>query len=153
MLQGAITPTARRAYARLEWGKCALAIGDVHVLNDPITGQGANTASRSAWTLGEAILERPDGPFDEAFCRRVEARLWGYAGPVTAWTNLMLQPPAPHRIALMAAAARSQAIADEYVNNFDAPERNWDILASPEGTAAFLARHAAAAQPGLAAVS
>lgn len=51
VLQGAITPTARRGYASLGNGKFALALGDVHVVNDPILGQGANAASKCAWVL------------------------------------------------------------------------------------------------------
>ncbi len=151
LLQGALTPVVRRAYARLDGGACVMAIGDVQALNDPLTGQGANTASHSAWTLGEAIRERPDGPFDEAFCRRAEGRLRDYADTVADYTNMMLQPPAPHRLDFMVAAARRQAIADEHVNNFDAPARNWAILATPEGTAAFLHRHGVVPAPALAA--
>jgi hypothetical protein len=139
VLQGAITPVVRRSYAPLGDGKYAVAIGDVHVLNDPVLGQGANAASHAAWTLGEAIAA--GGPFDEQFCRRVKGRIWEYAGPVTAWTNAALQPPAPHAIAVFAAAARDKAIADELVDNFNAPARNWAIFGSPEGAAAYLERH------------
>ena len=31
--------------------------------------------------------------------------------------------------------------ADEFTENFNQPERQWDILATPERTSAFLARH------------
>ena len=136
LLQGAITPTVRRGYARLENGRHVLAIGDVHVLNDPILGQGANAASHAAWTAGEAILE--GGPFDEAFCREVEERIWAHARPVTEWSNAALHPPAPHVLDVFRAAAQSKAIADEVVDNFNAPERNWAIFESPEGASAFL---------------
>ena len=33
-----------------------LAVGDAHIVNDPVLGQGANLASRCAWMLGEALL-------------------------------------------------------------------------------------------------
>src|ERR1041384_523231 len=56
LLQGAITPMVRQGYARLENGRFAMAIGDVHVVNDPLIAQGGNTASHSAWALGQAIL-------------------------------------------------------------------------------------------------
>jgi hypothetical protein len=140
LLQGAITPTVRRGYARLENGRHALAIGDVHVLNDPILGQGANAASHAAWVAGEAIAEvaRRDGPFEEAFCRTVEERIWTYARPVTEWTNAALHPPAPHVIEVFEAAAESKAIADEVIDNFNAPDRNWAIFESPERASAFL---------------
>jgi hypothetical protein len=143
LLQGAITPTVRRGYAPLATGKYALAIGDVHVLNDPILGQGANAASYAAWVAGEAIeaAARRGRPYDEAFCRTVEARIWEYARPVTAWTNAALRPPAPHVLEVFKAAARSKAIADEVVDNFNAPARNWAIFQSPESAAAFLESH------------
>src|SRR5258706_10496358 len=77
LLQGAITPTVRRGYTTLANGKLAMAIGDVHVTNDPLTAQGGNTASHSAWALGEAIRE--DFSPDERFCRRAAQRIWEYA--------------------------------------------------------------------------
>lgn len=52
VLQGAITPTVRRAYTRLPNGKHIIAVGDAFVLNDPIVGQGANTSIVTAWILG-----------------------------------------------------------------------------------------------------
>jgi hypothetical protein len=45
----------------------------MHILNDPIIAQGANTASRCAWVLGEALRRIP---LDEAFCRETEQQLW-----------------------------------------------------------------------------
>jgi hypothetical protein len=140
LLQGAITPTVRRGFAPLGTGRYALAIGDVHVLNDPILGQGANAASYAAWTAGEAIehAARLGGPFDEAFCRAVEARIWEYARPVTEWTNAALHPPAPHVLEVFQAAARSKEIADEVVDNFNAPARNWAIFQSPASASAYL---------------
>jgi hypothetical protein len=125
----------RRGFAPLGDGKYAVAIGDGHVLNAPVRGQRAAAASHAAWALGEAIAA--GGPFDEEFCRRVEERIWDYAGPVTAWTNAALQPPAPHALALFA-AARDKAIADELVDNVNAPARNWAIFGSLEGAAASL---------------
>lgn len=135
-LYTAITPTVRRGYTRLANGKFAVALGDAHVITDPIIGQGANTASHAAWVLGEAIDE--GGPMDEAFCRRVEQRIWSYTRPVTESSNARLQPPPPHVVALMVAAAQHQAIADAYANGFNQPDRFWQMLSSPERTATFL---------------
>jgi hypothetical protein len=136
LLQGAITPTVRRGYAQLDDGTFALAIGDVHVLNDPILGQGANAASHAAWVAGEAILA--GGPFDERFCQSVEGRIWEYVRPVTEWTNAALRPPAPHVLDVFKAAARSKEIADEVIDNFNAPARNWEIFSTPRNAATFL---------------
>ena len=139
LLQGAITPYVRRGYTRLSNGRHAVAIGDVHILNDPIVGQGANLASHSAWVLGEAIVHSRD--FDESFCRKVEERIWEYAGPVTQWSNAFLQPPSPHALDLMTAAAQDQAVADAFVEGFNRPRRMWQALSTPDGTARFLRRY------------
>ncbi len=140
VLQGAITPTARRGYACLESGKFVLALGDAHILNDPVLGQGANLAARCAWLLGKALLD--EQIFDESFCGDVERRLWEAGRAATLWTNLMLQPPPPHAVAVLAAAAQNQAIADEITENFNEPERNWQIFGNPQGAQHFLERHA-----------
>jgi 2-polyprenyl-6-methoxyphenol hydroxylase-like FAD-dependent oxidoreductase len=136
LLQGAITPMVRQGYARLDNGAYAIAIGDVQVTNDPLIAQGANTASRSAWTLGQAILA--GGVSDERFCRYVAERIWSYAQPVTEWSNFMLQPPPPHIIDMLVAAAQNQAIADAFANGFANPLPTWELLRSPERVAAFL---------------
>lgn len=151
VLQGAITPTVRRGYAPLGDGaraRYAVAIGDVHILNDPVVGQGANAASHAAWVLGEEILA--GGPFDEPFCRRVEDRIWEYASAVTAWTNAAMLPPPPHAQAIFGAAAECQAVADAIAESFDDPPQIWAALESPAGAAAFLARHGLALPPGTA---
>ncbi|MCC3332214.1 styrene monooxygenase/indole monooxygenase family protein [Nocardia abscessus] len=139
ILQGAIVPTVREDYAKLPGGKYALAIGDVHTVVDPLAGQGANSASHSAWITGEAIVG--DLGFDEMFCRRVAARRADVVFGAAQWTNLMLGPPPPHLQRLFLAMSENQAIADEFTHNFDYPDRQWQILATPERTDAFLARH------------
>lgn len=138
LLQGGVTPTVRRGYAQLGNGKYALALGDVHVVNDPITGQGANKASYTAWMLGEAI--RDGATFDEAFCKRMDERIWAYTGPITTWSNIMLQPPQPHLFDLIVAAAQHQPIADAFARFFEQP-LNSEVMFTPERTAAFLQEH------------
>lgn len=143
----AITPTTRRGYARMANGACVMAVGDAHVLMDPMTGQGANKAVHAAWTLGEAICG--GGPFDEDFCRAVEQRMWAFAGPVSEACNARLGPPAPHVLALMAAAARNPAIADAYAWGFNHPDLWWEMTNSPERTAALLQKYDQQAMPAV----
>jgi hypothetical protein len=142
VLQGAITPTVRRGYAPLGNGKFAMALGDVHILNDPIAAQGANMASRCAWLVGESLLR--DRPLDETFCRETEKQLWDVGRPATEWTNMMLQPPPPHVLELFVEAAENKPLADELIENFNAPENNWKIFSDPQSATAFLARHSPA---------
>ncbi len=139
LAHAAITPTVRRGYVQLRNGRFAVALGDAHVLLDPITGQGANTASHAAWVLGEAI--RDSATFDEAFCRRVEQQIWSYARPVAEACNARLRPPTAHVAELMVAAAHHKPIADAYANGFNRPDAFWEILSSPERTAAFLKQY------------
>jgi hypothetical protein len=106
------------------------------VVNDPLTGQGANAASHAAWVLGQAIAG--GGALDEAFCRQAEQQMWTYTGPVTEICNARLDRPAPHALQLLAAAAQHKAIANVYADGFHNPARFWEIVSSPERTAALI---------------
>jgi hypothetical protein len=86
------------------------------------------------------IAEDPN--FDERFARKVAARRANRVQAISDWTNLMIGlPPAPHLLQLLGAMSQNPAVADEFTDNFNQPERQWDILATPERTSAFLARH------------
>jgi hypothetical protein len=140
LLQGAVTPVLREDYAVLPNGRVAIALGDAHSVVDPVVGQGANSASYSAWELGTVIAEDPN--FDERFAEKVAARRANRVRAISDWTNLMIGlPPAPHLLQLLGAMSQNPAVADEFTDNFNQPERQWDILATPERTTAFLARH------------
>lgn len=140
LLQGALTPVVREDYVRLSSGRYALAMGDAHCVVDPVNGQGANSASYSAWVIGHAILE--DYAFDERFCRRVARERESFVTGVSDWTNMILNPE-PHVVELLGAMAQSKPLCDAYTQNFNHPDRQWDALASPERTAAFIARYTA----------
>lgn len=129
-LSGAVTPIARRGWAPLAGGKLAMAVGDAHITHDPITGQGANGASRGAFTLAELVeaQARAGGRFDEAFCVDAEQKLWDDSRAVTEWSNAFLQPPPPHAIGLLVAAAQNQAIANAFADNFNTPKQQWAVL-------------------------
>lgn len=157
-VRAAVVPTVRRAWCELAGGRLALAVGDAWIVNDPITGQGANLGSRSAWVAadhiaglvgdvgGDGVDGRRRRP-DAAFGRRVEEAMWHYAEPVTSLTNAFLQPPPPHVVALQQAAAEHQAVADHYVDLFDDPPTMWNVLASPLAVDAFVQRARGEAGP------
>jgi hypothetical protein len=113
-----------------------LAVGDAHVVMDPLTGQGANKASHAAWVVGEAIRE--GGPYDEAFCASVEQRMWAYALPVSDACNARLQPPPPHVQQLLAGAAQRQTVADFYTYGFNHPDEYWRIMSDASRTSLVL---------------
>jgi 2-polyprenyl-6-methoxyphenol hydroxylase-like FAD-dependent oxidoreductase len=132
----AITPAVRSGYARLSNGRLVMALGDAHIVMDPVTGQGANKASHAAFVLGEAIVDA--SAFDEAFCRRVEQLMCDYALPVSDACNARLMPPPPHVAAVLKAAAEHQAVADFYTGAFNHPDRVWKVLSRQDETEAVL---------------
>lgn len=140
LLQGAVTPTVRHAYAEVAKQRFILALGDTHVTHDPLTGQGANAAARSAWLLGQLIVDAfsHDEPLDEIFCYQAEQQLWNDLQPVTNWSNAMLQPPPPHVVKLLAAASQHQPVADAFADFFNTPHHTWEIFSSPTRMNTFL---------------
>ncbi|MGU4174388.1 styrene monooxygenase/indole monooxygenase family protein, partial [Pseudomonas aeruginosa] len=61
ILAGRFAPTVRKPVATLPSGRKVLGMGDVVVLNDPITGQGSNNAAKCADTYLRSILARGNG--------------------------------------------------------------------------------------------
>jgi 2-polyprenyl-6-methoxyphenol hydroxylase-like FAD-dependent oxidoreductase len=137
VLQGAITPTVRRASCEVASGRFVVAVGDAYVTNDPICGQGANLASATAAVLADAICK--DVAYDAWFCDRVERDLWAVAEPVTNFNNSFLAAPYPHVEEILGAATMSQPVADAFCRNFADPAAMWRAIATPERAAAFLA--------------
>ncbi|MBV9196620.1 MAG: hypothetical protein JO168_20980 [Solirubrobacterales bacterium] len=138
LLQGALTPVVREDYVQLQSGRFAVAAGDAHCVVDPVNGQGANSASYSAWVIGQAIAE--DLALDELFCRRVARERQAFVTGVSDWTNMILNPE-PHVVGLIMAMAENKPLCDAYTQNFNHPDRQWAAVATPERTAAFIARH------------
>jgi hypothetical protein len=64
ILAARFSPTVRRPLCRLPSGSTILGMADVVVLNDPITGQGSNTASKAAQIYMNRILAHGTGRFD-----------------------------------------------------------------------------------------
>lgn len=132
----AITPAVHRGYRCLGNGRHVVALGDAHVVMDPITGQGANKAVHEAATLASAIRDASE--FGEGFCREIEEMTCRYALPVSDACNARLRPPAPHVQRLLGAAARHQALADLYGFGFNHPDKYWEIVSSEERTDAVV---------------
>ncbi|OPX08773.1 styrene monooxygenase/indole monooxygenase family protein, partial [Gordonia sp. i37] len=126
-LAGRFPPTIRHAVATLPSGAPVLGMADVVVLNDPITGQGSNNASKCASSYLASILEHGDAPFDAAFMSETFERYWDYAKYVVDWTNALLSPPPEHVLALLGGATGDSRIARRFANGFDDPRDffNW----------------------------
>ncbi len=136
VFQGALTPTVRRGWSEVTPGRFAVALGDAWVLNDPITGQGANLGSACAAELAALIVE--NDTYDERFCEEVDRRLWALAEPVCMFTNAFLAPPPPHVLGVLGEATADQRVADAFIANFADPAAMCSALASEAGAAQFL---------------
>jgi hypothetical protein len=138
-LAGRLTPTVRRPVAHLPGGGIALGMADVVVTNDPITGQGSNTAAKCAAAYLAAILARGDEPFDENWMTNTFEDFWTTtARAVTEWTNAMLQPLPPHLQMILGAAAGNPAVARRFANGFSDPNDFGDWLMTPQAAQAYL---------------
>jgi Styrene monooxygenase A putative substrate binding domain len=138
-LSGRYTPTVRRPVADLPSGGIAFGMADVVVANDPITGQGSNTAAKCAAAYLEAILERGDRPFDRVWMEQTFERFWdGTARPVTEWTNAMLQPLPEHVQDILGVASVNVTIARRFANGFSDPADYQNWFMTPDKASAYL---------------
>jgi hypothetical protein len=123
ILAGRFAPTVRKPVATLPSGRRILGMADAVVVNDPITGQGANNAAKCADRYLQSIVELGDGAPTADWMQQTFETYWNYAQHVVSWTNTMLTPPPPHLLKLLSAAGESPEIASIVANGFDDPRR------------------------------
>lgn len=104
-------------------GRHVFGMGDAVAVNDPITGQGSNNATKCSRIYMDAILARGDQAFSPDWMNATFERFWSYAQHVVAWTNSMLLPPPAHLLKALATAAQSPELAHLIANGFDDPRR------------------------------
>ncbi len=121
ILVGRFPPTVRKPICKLSSGGLALGMADVVATNDPVTGQGSNTASKAASIYLKRILERGNKPFDAQWMQQTFDIFWDYAQWVVRWTNSLLIPPAPQILQLMGAASQIPPLASKIANGFNNP--------------------------------
>jgi hypothetical protein len=119
ILKGRFPPTIRKPVVRLPSGRIAMGIGDAIVLNDPLTGQGSNNASKCAKVVYDAILANADKEFDEQWMQQTFDEYWDYVRWCADWTNTLLRPPTPSTQNILKAANDYQEMADLFANGFD----------------------------------
>ena len=118
-LSGAVTPIVRKPIAKLPSGRAILGGGDVVVLNDPLTGQGSNNASKHANVILQAIIDQGDAPFDQAFMQRTFDTHWQSAKWVCRFTNFMLSTePAEPLPTLMNSATQRSRLREAFLGGF-----------------------------------
>ncbi|MFF8454687.1 styrene monooxygenase/indole monooxygenase family protein [Streptomyces albidoflavus] len=142
-LAGRYAPTVRKPIGRLPSGGLVLGVADVVVANDPITGQGSNSASKCAASYLSSILGHGDRPFDEEWMQATFDGYWNTAQHVVKWTNAMLGVPPEHVLKLIGSGMRYQQVADRFANGFDNPADFDNFFFDPEKTEAYLAEVAA----------
>ena len=139
-LAGRYAPTVRKPVGRLPGGGAVLGVADVVVANDPVTGQGSNSASKCAATYLGAVLEHGEKEFDEAWMQATFDRYWATVQHTTKWTNTMLAPPPAHILELLGAGNEVQHVADRFANGFDDPSDFEEWFYEPEKARAYLDR-------------
>ncbi|MEU5577143.1 styrene monooxygenase/indole monooxygenase family protein [Streptomyces huasconensis] len=137
-LAGRYAPTVRKPIGRLPGGGAVLGVADVVVANDPITGQGSNSAAKCAASYISSIVEHGDKPFDEAWMQSAFDRYWDTAQWVTKWTNAMLGAPPEHVLNILGAAGQLQPVADRFANGFNDPADFENFFYDPDKAAAYL---------------
>lgn len=153
LLAGSFAPTVRKPVLKLPSGKLVLGLGDAVAVNDPITGQGANNATKASKVYLDAIVARGDQPFTEAWMNQTFDTFWDYAQHVVAWTNSLLTPPPPHVLALLGGAGQCPPLAHAIANGFDNPPDFFPWWTDADASRAFMASKAAQAEPAVAAMT
>ncbi|MFT5711035.1 MAG: hypothetical protein ACI8QT_001736 [Halioglobus sp.] len=119
ILAGRFPPTIKKPVGRLPSGALVMGIGDTVCLNDPITGQGSNNASKASRVYLDAILARVGGEFDEDWMSATFESFWDIAQYIVQWTNSLLLPPPEHALAIYALANDDRETAERFANGFD----------------------------------
>lgn len=132
VLVGRLTPTVRKPVATLPSGAAVLGMADVVVLNDPVTAQGANNATKCADIYLQQII-RHAGKYDTEFMRDTFDEYWKIAGPATDFTNQFLGPSPTHARDLHVAAAKYPEVASRFAHCMDDPRDTVDWILDPEG--------------------
>lgn len=118
-LQGCYTPVIRKPMINLG-GNPILGLGDTVILNDPIGGQGANSAAKAAAFYLKRIATH-QGSFTKEWMAASFEHYWEQSGQwATQWSNLLLKPSQAF-INLLQVAGYQTEIAHQLADAFDDP--------------------------------
>jgi len=135
-LVGRFAPVVRQGVGRLPSGRHVIGLADTIALADPIVGQGANNAIKSARIYLDAIIGRGSAPFDAAWMAATSEAAYKRIEPSVQWSNMMVLPPPEHAVMLLGKAMGSPALADRIANGFDEPATILPLFADPAQAAA-----------------
>jgi hypothetical protein len=136
LLQGAVRPVVRRSFAIAD-GAPVMAVGDLRVTLDPVTGAGANLGSYGAFTLAEHIAEHVaerDGAFDVGFAQRYEDAVRRRTEATVNFNDAVLAPP-EHLVGLLMQMSQNPAMCDDFTQGFAEPEHLWFDIVQDGATA------------------
>lgn len=136
-VKGAITPIVRQPVGHLPSGAVVMGIGDVVLLHDPVTGQGANNATKMAHLVKQRIIEHGNQRFYVSWMQRVFDEFWNYVQYSRTFTDCVLTPPA-HLQHLMVAMAENPDILTDYLQGFNHPPSLASWFFEPEATKNYL---------------
>lgn len=137
-LIGSYVPEVREPIHKLKSGKIVLGMADAVVLNDPISGQGSNNASKCAQIYMHNIIENENNAFDEKWMLNTFEKYWEIAQWSTALSNLLLNPPESHVIQLLATASKNPSLANMFANGFEDPSTLFPWITSEKETATII---------------
>jgi len=141
ILAGSFAPTVRKPVMRLPSGKLVFGLGDAVVVNDPITGQGSNNATKACQVYLNAILARAEMPFTAEWMNETFETFWRYGQYVVTWTNTLLLPPPAHILQLLGAAGQCAPLAGAIANGFDNPPDFFPWWTDPAACERFIAEN------------
>ena len=140
-LYGSYAPVVRHPVGAVG-ERHVLGMGDVVVLNDPASGQGANNAAHCAAVYYQAIVEHGDRPFTPEWMRRTFERYWDYAQWPTALTNTMIGPLPEHVQQILGMASVDEEVARRFAGGYAVPPSLADWFFDPAAAGAYLASRA-----------
>jgi hypothetical protein len=138
-MTGAVSPVVRRPVGELPSGAPVLGMADVVAVNDPVTGQGSNNASKCAETYFQSIVEHGDGVFDRAWMQRTFDSFWNHVQHATRFTNTLLQPMPEHIQQIFGVAQENPVVAKRFVEGMNNPADFSEWFLDEEKAAAYLA--------------
>ncbi|VWB17330.1 putative oxygenase [Burkholderia latens] len=141
VLAGRFAPTVRRPVINLPSGRLVFGLGDAVVINDPLTGQGANNATKASKVYLDEIVARGELPYSLEWMNATFEKFWDYAQWTVRWTNSLLLPPSQEILNLLQSAAHCPAIASAIVNGFNHPPSVFPWWSDPKACERFIASH------------
>lgn len=141
-VSGRVTPTVRKPVSTLPSGRPIFGMADVVVVNDPISGQGANSAALCADLYLKEIIARGDRAFDAEWMKQTFDSFYSYAKYVASFTGTVLTG-LPNVVNAMLSATNDPTLATAFASGLNDPRTFGSWLLDPPANAGLDQREAA----------